>query len=226
MSRNLHILFLHGFGSGPGSQKGVLIRDYFSARGFTVSLPSISVPSLEALSPRAAVRSVMDELRRLGDREVVLGGSSFGAFVALHAYSGLAPEERAHVRSLVLLAPLIDPWDAQGGLLTPEREAAWKAQGTLSVMDLERGVEVGVHYRFVEELRSFNSATVHVDIPTLIIHGRQDDVVPVAQSEAFASKESQVTLEMFEDGHQLLSEPDTLVARIEEFLLLPRAQSR
>jgi len=223
MSRNPHILFLHGFGSGPGSQKGVLIKDYFSTRGFSVALPSISVPSLETLSPKAAVRSVMDELSRLRGREVILGGSSFGAFVALHAYASLTPTERPHIKALVLLAPLIDPWDSKGGLLTPEREAAWKAQGTLAVMDLERGMDVGVHYRFVEELRAFDSASVVVDVPTLIIHGRNDDVVPVAQSESFAARWGRVTLEVFDDGHQLLKEPDALVRRIEEFLLLQSA---
>jgi pimeloyl-ACP methyl ester carboxylesterase len=223
MSLKPHILFLHGFGSGPGSQKGVLIRDHFSARGYTVALPSISVPSLEELSPKAAVRFVMDELRRLGDREVVLGGSSFGAFVALHAYAGLSRAERAHVTSLVLLAPLFDPWDAQGGLLTPERDAAWKKHGAMPVMDLERGVEVGVHYRFVEELRSFESSSVCVDVPTLVIHGRYDEVVPVSQSEAFAARLSGVRLELCDDGHQLLKDPEDLVRRIEGFLLLLNA---
>lgn len=221
-----HILFLHGFGSGPGSQKGVLIRDYFSARGSTVSLPSISVPSLAELSPKASVRSVMEELRRLRGQEVVLGGSSFGAFVALHAYARLDSSDRAHVKALVLLAPLIDPWDSKGGLLTPERDAAWKAHGAMPVMDLEKGVEVGVHYRFVEELRSFDSFAVGVDIPTLVIHGRNDDVVPAAQSEAFAGRSPAVTLEMFDDGHQLLQDPERLVLRIEQFLLLQSAQSR
>lgn len=226
MSHKPHIIYLHGLGSGPASQKGVLVREHFSSRGYSVSLPSVTVPSLEALSPRRAVDLVKDLVSQYRADGLILMGSSFGAFLALNAYHELSNDERAHIRSLVLLAPALNPWDPASGLLTPERERVWRERGSAPVLNLETGVEVPVHYRFVEELRAFDSRVVTLEAPTLIVHGRNDEVVPVRQSKDFAESHPGVTLEVLPDSHQLLGDPPKILNLIERFILSGGTNSR
>jgi hypothetical protein len=226
MSHKPHIIYLHGLGSGPASQKGVLVREHFSARGYTVSLPSVTVPSLETLSPRAAVDLVKDLVLQNRDTGLVMMGSSFGAFLALHGYNELSNDERAHVRALVLLAPALNPWDPCSGLLTPERERLWRERGSAPVLNLETGREVLVHYRFVEELRAFDSRTVVPEVPTLLVHGVNDEVVPVAQSREFVVARPGTVLEVLDDTHQLLGDPAKMLSIIERFILSGGTDSR
>jgi len=219
MSHKPHIIYLHGLGSGPASQKGVLVRDHFSPRGYTVSLPSVTVPSLEELSPRSAVNYVKELVLQARPGELILMGSSFGAFLALHAYHELSRDERAHIEKLVLLAPALNPWDPASGLLTPERERAWREAGSAPVLNIETGVLVPVHYRLVEELRAFDSQAVALEVPTLIVHGTRDEVVPVAQSRDFAATRPGVTLVLVDDTHQLIGDPQKMLSLIERFIL-------
>jgi alpha-beta hydrolase superfamily lysophospholipase len=221
-----HIIYLHGLGSGPRSQKGILVRDHFKALGCSVSLPSITVPNLERLSPLAAIKVVQDEIAARADEPVVLVGSSFGAFVAIHAVAGMSPGERTHLQRIALLAPVFDPWDPRSGLLTPERERLWRESGVAPVLDLESGRETPVHYGFVEELRALDARNLQLPVPTLIIHGIQDEVVPVSQSEDFASQRPEVVLELFEDTHQLLRDPGKMLNSMERFILSDSTRSR
>jgi hypothetical protein len=220
------ILYLHGLGSGPRSRKAELIREHFTRRGFEVSLPSITLPSLSELSPRAAVLFVRDEVIARLDSSPVIIGSSFGAFVAMHALAGLSEDQRSRIGKLVLIAPVFDPWDEHGELLNAERQRLWEVRGALPILDLERGVEVPVHYRFVEELRTISSGSISYRVPTLIVHGRRDEVVPCAQSEEFARTRPWVRLELFDDDHLLLADPEALLKVVEGFILSKSSKSR
>jgi pimeloyl-ACP methyl ester carboxylesterase len=204
----------------------MLVQEHFSARGYDVSLPSISVPSLAELSPRAAVDRVKELIRATSHTELTLMGSSFGAFVGLHAYHELPADERAHIRHLVLLAPALDPWDPRSGLLTTERERLWRERGSAPVLNLESGTEVPVHYRFVEELRAFDLSGVTLAVPTLLIHGIDDEVVPCGQSQDFAASRPGVSLILVQDSHQLLGEPLKMLNAIERFIISDSPESR
>jgi alpha-beta hydrolase superfamily lysophospholipase len=153
-------------------------------------------------------------------------GSSFGAFIALHAINSLAPDDRAHIVRVVLLAPALNPWDPRSGLLTPERERVWREVGSAPILDVETGNEVPVHYTFVEELRALDSRSVQLPIPTLIIHGTEDEVVPVSQSREFAASREGVILELVHDTHQLLKNPTKMLESIERFILSDSTDSR
>jgi pimeloyl-ACP methyl ester carboxylesterase len=218
MTNTQKLLYLHGLGSGSRSAKSELIQRHFSVRGFEVALPSVSLPSLEKLSPELVISTIEREIRASLNQNLVVVGSSFGGFVASHALSRLAPEEQARVRQVVLIAPLFDPWDPKDALLTPERDVEWREKGEYPLADLEKGVNVPVHYKFVEELRRFKATDISFHIPTLVVHGRQDEIVPVQQSEEFARLRPWVHLKILEDGHQLLKDPAGLAALIEAFL--------
>ena len=63
------------------------------------------------------------------------------------------------------------------------------------------------------------SAEAYRPIPlrTVIIHGRQDTVVPLSASEAYAARAPHVELIPVEDGHRLVESLDRIVRTIQEW---------
>ncbi len=219
MPKPSHILYLHGLGGSPRSSKGVLIRERFLRHGLGSTLPDLNIPSLARLSPTAIVAHVQKTISSLRDHQIALVGSSFGAFVGLHALAGLSSEERSSVVAAAFLAPVFEPRDPRSALLRPESEAVWRREGTLPLLDLSSDQMVPVHYRFVEELAGFDSGAVDLDLPMLVVHGIRDTIVSVDQSRRFAEQNRSVRLETLDDDHRLLGDSERLLALVEDFLL-------
>ncbi len=219
MLKPSRILYLHGLGGSPRSSKARLVANHFAARGIPAEIPDLGIPSLAELSPNRIVEFVADEIAGFAPEPLAVIGSSFGAFVAAHSLLRLPKQSRDHVQSLVLLAPVIDPWDAGSKLLSPEVEERWKREGIMLIEDLERGEQVPVHFRFVEELRQLASKDVVPVVPTMVIHGTRDETVSVSQSEGFARRNPGVELKLLDDDHQLLGQPTLLMSLVEGFIL-------
>ena len=117
------ILYLHGLGGSPRSSKGLMVADYFAQRGIPTEIPSLAIPSFRELSPHRIVSFVADELARLAEEPVAMIGSSFGAYVGLHALSRLPEAKREKIPFVVLLAPLFDPWDTRSEEHTSELQS-------------------------------------------------------------------------------------------------------
>lgn len=210
-------LYLHGLGSGPQSSKARLFREYFGEKGVPFHAPDINIPSFEALSPHSIISSVKELLVSYQGSTVVFG-ASFGGYIALHAVAALPPEERRSIAALVLLAPAIDPWLKEGALLTPERISEWRIQGSYPLLDYKKSEKVLVHFKLVSELEELGIAPPVTDIRTVIIHGLQDEVVPVRGSREYVRNNPSVQLYELQDDHALLQHPHLLRERVDLIL--------
>lgn len=122
-------------------------------------------------------------LERAGFERVVIYAYSYGASVALEAQERMAEDPSllgVTPGALVLDSPFLDPREVfhQGarnrGLPLPER-----------VADLALGVawlRAGIGWAELDQRRS---AAIHT-VPLLLIHGVEDQTIPVALSDAFA----------------------------------------
>jgi pimeloyl-ACP methyl ester carboxylesterase len=63
-------------------------------------------------------------------------------------------------------------------------------------------------------------------VPTLLVHGVNDEVVPVAQSREFVAAHPGTVLELLDDTHQLLGDPPKMLNIIERFILSGGTDSR
>jgi pimeloyl-ACP methyl ester carboxylesterase len=212
------IVYLHGLGASPKSKKGTLVRERFVPKGFEVRIPDLNVPSISELSVTQVLQCVEHELRQVAERPVFIVGSSFGGFVALRSFTLLAPERRRNVRGIALLGPVIDPWDPTSRLLTPDVEHQWRREGTYPMVRTDDGCAVSIHYRFVEELRSFAYSELMLDVPILAVHGTRDAVVPHAQSVRFSREHPGVQLVLLDEEHQLLERPEGFLEALEAFI--------
>ena len=208
----MRILYLHGFASGPHSKKGTAFAEHFAARGVPVDRLNLRVPSFEHLRLSAMIDVAQ---RALGDdpRERAIAiGSSLGGLTAARL-----AERDARVGGLVLFAPafqLVERWQTA----LADDFAAWERTGWREVLDYTTGKQARVDFGFVEDARTVDVGFPDVRVPTLIIHGIHDDVVPIDHARRFAAGKPHVELLEVDDGHELVASLPRLLSEAERFL--------
>jgi hypothetical protein len=204
----MKILYLHGFASGPQSTKGVAFEKHFAARGIAIERMNLRVPSFEHLRLSAMIDTVQ---AAIADSEIIIGSSLGGLTAARVA------ERDPRVRALVLMAPafqLVARWREQLGA----EWDAWRARGWREVADYTTGAMSKIDFGFVEDVEAVDVGYPDVRVPTLILHGTGDDVVPIERSRTFAAGKPWVRLVELADGHELVNSLPTLLAESEAFL--------
>ena len=75
-----------------------------------------------------------------------------------------------------------------------------------------------IDFGFVEDVEAVDVGYPDVRVPTLILHGVKDDVVPIERSRTFAADKPWVRLVELPNGHELVASIPTLLAESEAFL--------
>ena len=206
-------LYLHGFASGPNSKKGVTLAEHFAQRGVELQRLNMRLPTFETMRTSAMIAAVRQAIG--GDRDrAVLFGSSLGGFVAAQVAA-----QDPRVAALVLLAPAFrfeSRWRAH---LKDEGWRRWRDTGWLETYDYTTGQMGRVHFEFMRELSALGLDDLpDVRVPTLILHGRRDDVVDIEVSREFAKGRSHVRLVELEDDHELVASLPRIAQEADGFL--------
>ncbi len=123
------------------------------------------------------------------------------------------------IKALILLAPGFGIEKRWMHLVEPDKRSVWREQGAIEVFHYGSDRNELLSYRFVEDLESYETRNIHVSIPTLILHGINDDVVPVSESHHFAEQNSEhAKLIEFDDGHELAISLPEIWQASQEFL--------
>ncbi|MCC6878069.1 MAG: alpha/beta fold hydrolase [Sandaracinaceae bacterium] len=205
----MNVAYLHGFASSPLSKKGLALKAALAAHGRTLQLPDLNAPSFAQLSLRSML-GVLDRLDRGAPWSFV--GSSLGGWLAAR-WAELHPER---VERLVLLCPAFDLSERWPSLLPPGALELWRSQGYLQFPDAA-GVPTPVHYALYEESLRERGRPV-VPCPTLVIHGRRDERVPIESSRAYARSHSQVELLELDDDHEMIASTERIAREALAFL--------
>ena len=214
--RNLYA-YLHGFASGPQATKGRALAEAFSERGLELALPDLNRPSFAALSPGAMLEAIdeLDAAALEARTRLCLIGSSLGGYLAAY-WAGLHP---ARVRRLVLLCPgfrLAERWPHMIGTVGFER---WRQQGFFPFVNGAGHFE-DVHWAFFEE-SSRLPPEPEVPCPTLILHGRRDEVVPIDTSRNYSDRHAdRCTLVELDDDHQMHASVQPIIEETMRFMEL------
>ena len=202
-------VYLHGFASGPTSQKARFFRDRFAELGIGLEIPDLAEGRFEQLTIGGQLAVI--ERATHGD-PVSLIGSSMGGYLAA-LYAARHPE----VEKLVLLAPafsFLTRWPEELG---EEKMDEWKRTGALQVFHYGEGREVALGYQLIEDAREFEDYP-EFSQPVLIFHGKHDTVVPPDYSVTFSQGHPQTTLHLMNSDHQLLNVLDDMWMETEKFL--------
>ena len=94
----------------------------------------------------------------------------------------------------------------------------WRNAGHIEVFHyaLDRPERLG--FDFYEDAERYHPATRRLNLPLLIFQGRQDESVDPDLVERFARQQSQATLHMLDDTHQLKNSLDVIWRETQRFL--------
>jgi uncharacterized protein len=208
-------LYLHGFASGPQSTKGVAFSEHFARRGVAIERLDLRLPSLERLRLSAGIAATRAAIGGEHDRAVLLG-SSLGGLTAARVTA-----LDARVCALVLMAPafrLTESWRARLG---EEGFRSRRDSGWLEIDDFVTGEKARLDFGFAEDAAATDATDggwPDVRVPTLIVHGRFDQVVDVQLSRTFAAGKRHVRLVEVDDLHELTATLPRTLAEVESFL--------
>jgi alpha-beta hydrolase superfamily lysophospholipase len=205
------VLYLHGFASGPQSSKGLSFRDRFAAQGLAVDLPDLAAGDFEHLTLTGQLLVIDGRVRELAP-QVIIGSSLGGYLAALYAARHPAPGRR-----LVLLAPgfgFARRWPAK---LDAPALRQWRERGWTEVYHYAEKRSVRLGYQLLEDGQLYEDYPA-VTEPTLVLHGRRDDVVPPEWSEEFARNRPNVTLRLLDTDHQMLDALDSIWEEVWSFV--------
>ncbi len=192
--------YLHGFGSGPQSTKGVALKSAFERNGHPFHCPHLSVPSFERMTLSNALGAIDTLAAGYPEERWSMVGSSLGGYLAaLWAHNN---PQRVH--RLLLLCPAFDFYSRRIEELTTEELDTWKTEGTRSVEDA-LGVSRDLHFGFVEDAQR-HAGRPKVPCSTRVLHGTEDATVPIESSRAYISElksEVKIDLEEVNADHSL-----------------------
>lgn len=213
VEREMQFIYLHGFASSPRSQKARDLKARFAQAGISLITPDLNQGDFSHLTLSRQIAQVGSLLS--ANLPVVLVGSSLGGLTA--AWSG---EKYPQIERLVLLAPAFGFLDHWLPRLGPAQVERWRDEGVLPVYHY--GVEqmLPLHYRFVEDALQYQEAALQRPVPTLILHGTQDEVIPVQASLEFARSRPWVELMQLPSDHSLTSASSEIWQAIQKFCQL------
>lgn len=207
-------LYLHGFASSAASAKGRAFVAWGETRGIAVKPLDLRVPSLARLRFSAIRQAIGRAIDAEGGprARVALVGSSLGGLAAARV-----AESDPRVAAVFAMAPafgLVERWKERLGA---EAWARWRSEGSLEVDDHATGGKARVEFGFVEELEREDAAPPDVRVPTCIVHGVRDDVVPVEHSRGWAAGKPHVRLVEVDDGHELVASLPRILLEADAF---------
>jgi len=190
-------VYLHGFSSSPGGNKGRFTRRWAEARGIPFHAPDLNLPTFERLSLSAQVAAVEALVAAL-PAPPVLVGSSLGGFIAT-----AVAQRGASLVALLLLAPAIH--FARRRMASPAW-ATYRERGEMEVFHYGAGRPMRLGPELLRDLPNWvEDDTWHIPVPTVILHGRFDEAVPLAESEAYRDRNPGTVLHVLADDHGLLA---------------------
>jgi hypothetical protein len=207
-------IYLHGFASSPQSTKASYIHERFRSLQLDLSLPDLNQGNFSYLTLTRQIQQI-EALLPPNPTPITLIGSSLGGLTA----AWLA-ERHEQIQQLVLLAPawqFLHYWLTQLG---EEQVQRWRTQGILLVYHYGEQQELPLSYDFVTDFESYPDGQIQRSLPTLILHGRYDEVIPLQASQAFAARRPWVKLVELESDHALGNKLDEIWREMQTFCRL------
>jgi uncharacterized protein len=202
-------LYLHGFASGTQSTKAQFLRSRFAERGITLQVPDLNLDDFSSVTLTKQLNYLCD---RFADQRLIVIGSSLGGLLASLMASKLPEVER-----LVLLAPAFGFHKRLAVNIGAEAISRWQANGSADFYHYGLKQFVRLHYEFFTDAQTHSETILQRELPILIMHGVNDEVVPVTASQDFAALHPHVILELLDSDHGLGNALDEIWQKIETF---------
>jgi pimeloyl-ACP methyl ester carboxylesterase len=206
------VIYLHGFGSGPQSAKAAFFRQRLQRLGIPLEVPDLNQGNFTQLTLSRQIRQVSEQLAAMGHPPVTLIGSSLGGVVA-----AWVAEQQSCVERLVLLAPAFGFLQHWLPRLGAEAVEAWQRSGQMLVFHHQEGRPLPLAYDFVTDAQRYPEEALRRPVPTLIVHGTHDEVIPIQASRNYVAHRPWAQLVAVESDHALTDVLETLWEVVSRF---------
>ncbi len=190
-------LYLHGFASSPNSTKAQKLKTLFAERNIPLLIPDLNQDDFYNLTLTRQIKQIGNYLKNTPS-DAVLIGSSLGGLTA--AWLG---EKYPQVKELILLAPAFGFFENLLHNLDKNSLEQWKNQGQLLIYNYGAKRELLLSYEFVTDGKNYAETGLKYPIPTLILHGKKDNVIPIKYSYEYAKSRTWVNLIELDSDHGL-----------------------
>jgi len=211
----LHYIYLHGFASSPNGNKAKYILERFAQNQIKLEIPDLNCNDFYRLTITRQLKQVAAILEH--KKDVTIIGSSLGGLTAVHI-----AEKFFQVKRLVLLAPafgFLSHWLPTLGTEVIQR---WQREGYLMIHHYGQKRELPLSYDFLVDANQYQERVLQRPVPTLTLHGQNDEVIPIEASRDFAQKRSWVDLIELNSNHALGDVMMEIWQGIEDFCQLPK----
>jgi uncharacterized protein len=193
-------IYLHGLASGPCSKKASAFKKKFKEIGLSLNIPDLEGANFECMTLTSQVDIIINLLNRLQSKKVCLIGSSMGGYLAT-----LIAQQRDEIVAIYLMAPgfnFFERW-VRNFELDYGNENRWLTSIPI------------YHYRYEEtkyistnifrNAKVWDNIDLNKELPSRIIHGIHDSIVPIIESRKFVSSHPWFSLKELDTDHGLLS---------------------
>ncbi len=192
----MRVLFAHGLWSAPGGSKPTYMREVL---GWDVLCPDMRRNGWSLSSQALTIRQELESSKSYD----ILIGSSFGALAIAKAVEGDQRDLR-----LALLAPAFGVYETLASQIGDTAMRAWREEGVRSFTPPGWDEEVILPWSFMEDAMVCGWPPLQHRI--VILHGREDEVVPVENSHKAIRGSVNTHLVEVDDGHRLANSLDKL----------------
>ncbi|MDZ8055999.1 MAG: YqiA/YcfP family alpha/beta fold hydrolase [Aulosira sp. ZfuCHP01] len=210
-----YFIYLHGFASSPNSAKARDISDRFAQIQTKLKIPDLNAGDFSQLTITRQITQVVAEFPH-NSVPVTLIASSLGGLTAAHI-----GQKYSQVQRLVLLAPAFGFLSHWLPKLGDEQLQRWQKEKYLQVYHYGEGRELPLSYDFVTDATQYQEDLLQRPIPTVILHGTKDEVIPIAASRDFAQSRPWVNLVELDSDHSLGNVMEEIWQAIHLFCQLP-----
>ena len=193
----MQYIYLHGFASSPQSHKAQYLCHCFREAGLNLQVLDLNQNDFSNLTLTRQINQTVANFNN-SDIPITLIGSSFGGLTSVWI-----AEKYSQVQRLVLLAPafnFVDYWTRQLG---EKQIKEWQESGFLEVYHYGQDTLLPLSYRFYDDIIQYQEYLLQRKISTLIIHGINDETIPIQASIDYAQQHPHVQLISLDSDHSL-----------------------
>ncbi|MCG6136421.1 MAG: alpha/beta fold hydrolase [Nostoc sp. LLA-1] len=210
-----YYIYLHGFASSPQSVKAQDISDRLAQISLKLQVPDLNAGDFAHLTITRQLKQVAAAFPD-NSVPVTLIGSSLGGLTSAHL-----AQQYPQVQRLVLLAPafgFLSHWLLKLGDAEIKR---WQQEKYRMIYHYGEGRSLPLSYDFVTDAAQYPEKILQRPIPTLILHGKQDEVIPITASRDFRRSRPWVELVELDSDHSLGNVMAEMWSEIYRFCQLP-----
>ena len=195
-------IYLHGFASGPGSNKAKAFKKRYDELGISIHVPDLQQGDFENLTLTGQIELVQGIIDKNKGQSFALIGSSMGGYLA-----SLIAQTRESVQALFLMAPgfnFLNRWRKKLDISKTTDEL-------IPVFHYRYNKEVRLNTYLFRDAETWESLPLERQIPTFIVHGLHDETIDIEESRNFVREKSYCSLKELDSDHGLLSCIDSII---------------